>query len=526
MRIDKVKINGFKNLNQFEIDLDQTKMHTVLLGQNAAGKSNFLEALVIIFRDLDLDNKPLFPFEIEYQCKSNKIKIIGDPTTSSSYEFFVNDFDKATTKAAFYRDKEEHLPKYVFSYYSGVSNRLLEHFDTHQNRFYKELLEGKDEPLRPLFYARLIHSHFVLLAFYGFGQDKIDKFLQNYLKIVGLESILFVLKKPHWEKKKKTATDFWGAKGVVRKFLDDLWEYSTAPISIKEKVREDFNKHPEQEHLYLYVSNQEKLKKLAKKYGSNTNFFKMLESTYISDLIQEVRVKVRKKNVDGHITFRELSEGEQQLLTVLGLMRFTKEQESLILLDEPDTHLNPLWKWEYMNLLETVVEKDKNSQVIMTTHDPLVIGGLIKEEIRIFASKQVIDKETNKEKEQIYTFEPDFDPKGLGVAGILTSSLFGLPSTLDPETLEILNKRNQLIIKQDSEGLNESEKSDLHDAFVFLSLLGINTTDRDPLYQKFIIAMSKREEFKNEKLTEYDLKRQNDIALEVLNDLINEEQEL
>jgi hypothetical protein len=37
-----------------------------------------------------------------------------------------------------------------------------------------------------------------------------------------------------------------------------------------------------------------------------------------------------------------LSEGEQQLLMVLGLMRFTKSHQSLVLLDEPDTHLKRL----------------------------------------------------------------------------------------------------------------------------------------------------------------------------------------
>ena len=121
MRIDKVKIGGsqkkgFKNLNQCEIDLDQSKMHTVLLGQNAAGKSNFLEALVIIFRDLDLRVNPSFYFEIDYQCKDNIIRIVGDPDTSFGHEFFVNDMEKSMTKAAFYRDKDAHLPKYVFSY--------------------------------------------------------------------------------------------------------------------------------------------------------------------------------------------------------------------------------------------------------------------------------------------------------------------------------------------------------------------------------------------------------------------------
>lgn len=543
MRIDKVKIGGpgkkgFKNLNHFEIDLDETKMHTVLLGQNAAGKSNFLEALVVIFRDLDLGVTPSFNFEIEYQCKNNRIKVIGDPSTSKGHIFYVvgavSPIRKwkqtwpvtPMSKAEFYRKKEDHLPKYVFSYYSGVSNRLLEHFDTHQNRFYKDLLDGKDEPMRPLFYARLIHSHFVLLAFYGFGQENIDEFLEKYLNIIGLESILFVLKKPHWEKKKKSAFDFWGSKGVVRNFLDQLWQYALAPITTEETVREDFNKHPKQEQLYLYVSNQEKLKELAGQYGSNTNFFKMLESTYISDLIQEVRVKVRKKNVDGYITFRELSEGEQQLLTVLGLMRFTKEQESLILLDEPDTHLNPLWKWQYMELLEKVVEKDESSQVIMTTHDPLVIGGLTREEIRIFIAKQVVGEETGKEREQIYTFEPDFDPKGLGVAGILTSEFFGLPATIDTKLYDALNRKRELEVLNRIGHLSADELAELQKLEKEMIQYDLNHTQRDPLYDKFVKAIYENPDLKKPPVDLEERRRQNEKMAAILKQIMDEEKQV
>jgi len=517
MRIDKVTIHSFKNLNQFTIDLDQEKMHTVLLGQNASGKSNFLEALVILFRDLDLRENPSFQFEIEYRCKENNIKIVGLPNTSSGYEFHVDGV--VTTKAAFYRNRDQYLPKYVFSYYSGVSNRLEEHFDTHQRRFYKELLDGKNDPMRHLFYARLIHSHFVLMAFYSYYSEDISNFLKEYLNIIGLESILFVLKRPDWYKGKPIKGGdprFWYARGVVREFLNDVWESSLAPIPSKEKARQDFLHTQDQEQLYLFISNQDKLDALAKKYGSNTNFFKMLESTYISDLIQEVRVRVKKRNIDGNVTFKELSEGEQQLLTVLGLLRFTKDQESLMLLDEPDTHLNPLWKWKYMALLDKIVDSDKTSQIIMTTHDPLVIGGLTKNEIRIFIS--------NLETGKVQAIEPEFDPRGLGVAGILTSDFFGLPSTLDKETLELINQRNALIVKQEEEKLSPAENIRLNEIFQILSQLGINTTDRDPLYEKFLIAMNKNEQLKIEKLSEEELAEQNKVASQILEQLLKEEE--
>jgi len=52
MRIDKVYIEDFKNLKQFNINLDEKEMKTVFLGPNATGKSNFFEALIIIFKYL------------------------------------------------------------------------------------------------------------------------------------------------------------------------------------------------------------------------------------------------------------------------------------------------------------------------------------------------------------------------------------------------------------------------------------------------------------------------------------------
>jgi predicted ATPase len=532
MRIDKVYIEEFKNLREFHIDINENKMQTVLLGENAAGKSNLLEALVIIFRDLDLKAKTQFNYQIDYECGGNLLRVNGGPSVKGNAQFYERKkigseillTEKAISKTKIYDNKESYLPKYVFAYYSGLSNRLLEHFDTHQKRFYDALLDGTDAPPRPLFYARLIHSHFVLMAFYAFTDKKVTQFLEEYLGIIGLESVLFVLKKPVWARNKSEALDFWEAKGVVRGFLDELWEASMAPIVHEESVREDFRRSHKQEHLFLYVSNQNKLGEIAKKYGTNTEFFKSLESTYISDLIQEVRVKVKKRNINGDVTFRELSEGEQQLLTVLGLLRFTKESESLILLDEPDTHLNPLWKWKYMNLLEEYSGKDETSQILMTTHDPLVIGGRTKEEIRIFRSIKTKDNQGN-EYNKVETFQPDFDPKGLGVAGILTSEFFNLPSTLDEDTLEDLNERNRLVTKKDQSGLTNKEKDQLNELFRKLSQLGINTTDRDPMYQRFLSALSQREEFKDDKITAELREKQNKIALEILDELFKEDNE-
>ena len=66
MRLDKLWIKEFKNLRDFDIDFDEEQMTTVLIGHNGTGKSNLIEAIVIIFRDLDLGRPPEFSYNLTY----------------------------------------------------------------------------------------------------------------------------------------------------------------------------------------------------------------------------------------------------------------------------------------------------------------------------------------------------------------------------------------------------------------------------------------------------------------------------
>lgn len=186
------------------------------------------------------------------------------------------------------------------------------------------------------------------------------------------------------------------------------------------------------------------------------------------------------------------------------------KENAIVIIDEVDISMHPKWQLSFIEILR---ETFPNTQFIFTTHDPLIIGSLLKEQVRIFT-------EFNGNIEAV---QPEIDPKGLGVAGILTSELFGLASTLDKKTLNILDRRNELISKQDDSELSNEEKIELNEIFQYLNSLGINTTDRDPLYQKFIVALSKRDEFKKEKYTVEELKVQNDIAQETLNEILIEQ---
>lgn len=440
MRIDKLRIDRFKNLDRFEIDFDESQLTTVLVGENATGKSNLFEAIIRIFRHLDLDEPPPFGYRIEYQCRGKRIEIEAKeaPTFAGGTAVQVDGGKKLSAKA-FRERKDKLLPKNVFAYYSGPSRRMVRLFDKHLKLFYTAQRKGEEtDGLRRLFYARLVHSNFVLLSFFSSTNSENLDWLRDRLGITGLESVLFDFRDPKWP----TANGdprFFGAEGIVADFLARLWDHSLAPIEDTQGVQEDIRRQSvNRKHLYLYLPTVEHLRSLAKGHAPS-ELFKDLESTYVSDIIHEVRVLVRREGAEGPLGFSELSEGEQQLLTVLGLLQFTKEEESLFLLDEPDTHLNPHWKLRYLQLIEEAVEPDENSQLVIATHSPLTVASLLKEQVRIFHRD---------EGGRPYVEPPAKDPLGLGVAGVLTE-MFGLDSTLDPVTQRVLDGRDLLAAKAD-----------------------------------------------------------------------------
>ncbi len=554
MKISFVSIDGYKNLKNFKVNFDAEK--TVIVGRNASGKSNFLEALVLIFKNLDLGRSPEFTFEIRYTLfenqkdKEKKMIIKGFPNpdfraikakainytiwdlsleqnelSEEQINVLLNKNKGNPSWTEFIKNKYDYLPKHVFSYYSGLgnSNRLAEIHYTHNYNYAKKLMKskGKSPEDRYLFDVQLHHSHFILLAFYGLELDKkIEKFLLEHLSIEGLESILFILKEPYWKRAGAT-NKFWGSQGIVERFLEDLYKIAVAPL--RETRKQDINMWqslPNEERLCLYISDIKKLQDLIRdNQWDNIQFFNVLESIKASDLHKDIRVRIRK-NYAGNITFKDLSEGEQQLLTVLGLMRFTRYEESLYLLDEPDTHLNPYWQWQYMKFISEVADKPNTSQVIMTTHSPLTIGSLTKEEVRVFATSEG----------QIRTYIFDEDPRGMGVERLLTSQLFGLQTILDIPTVEKIQEKDELYNKKyySDESLSDKEEQRLTTLLEELEYIGIKSADIDPIYTEFLRAYQEHFKMVDKELAALspeEVEARNKFAEELLKSLLEKEEQ-
>jgi predicted ATPase len=502
MRVDRLKIRGFKNLEGVDIDFDQDSLETVLIGQNGSGKSNVIEALATIFRDLDDPRRAKsFDYFIAYDCKDHRIEIDQGYTRSDKITVTID--QEASTLAKIRGSNGEFLPNHVFGYYSGRSDRLERIFDSPQRRYYEaaikpgadETVDPRQSELRRLFYVRERYGALALLTYFAFGGEETKNFLREHLGVRGFDSALIVLRQPEWGKRKPTGallrqsdTRFWYARGLVRKLLDSLWQQSLAPFKHTETISDDYRRSGYQEQqMYVFIRDEASLLNLARPFESEQTFFSYLETLDLSDLIRDVRIWVDREGADREVPFHEVSDGEKQLLSVLGMMRFASHDHSLFLLDEPDTHLNPAWKWNYLSLIKDVAGRQPNCHVIMASHDPLTIAGLTKSQVQILYREG--------KNGPVKAVQPTVDPKGLGVAGVLRQ-VFGMHTTLDPETQTLIDERNMLLQEKDSRDIRD----ELHRINAKLDSLGLAYQSRDPDYDTYLRALH---EFRSQRQKQY-----------------------
>lgn len=495
LRLTELTVGSFKNLRDFHINFDEDSPYTVVVGENGAGKSNLMEALTLIFRHLDLELSAPFDYALQYECRGSAIKITAREGRRPSFTrrpVEGGPFETLSRREFMAEDDHQrplYRPAFVFGYYSGPSDRLSSLYETHRTRYYSWIIQGADSrrrkiddpnTLRRLFYAETLHGQFALIAFFmeSAGDAADDQaFLREHLQIDGLDSVLFALKHPPWPERKGGDARFWGAKGEVRDFLSRLYEQALLPGRMDRRMATGIGSPSAVENLYLFLPDVASLQRVYETYRDQYAFFTALESTHLSQLLAEVRtrVKMTDEGGGGRFTYRDLSEGEQQLLLVLGLLKFTAREEALFLLDEPDTHLNPAWSTRYLDFLDRFIRGRESCHIIMATHDPLVFSRLKRDQVRIIkrgpAGNAIADA-------------PLDDPIGMGIQAILASDLFRLPSGgLDAITLADLETQRRL--SQQEAPLTNEEEEQLAEVTARLETLGFWKSHRDPVQQLF-----------------------------------------
>lgn len=60
--------------------------------------------------------------------------------------------------------------------------------------------------------------------------------------------------------------------------------------------------------------------------------------------------KLNKEKSNDRMFLKAFSDGEHQFLHIMGICLVLKDKNTLLLLDEPETHFNPEWRSKFVSL--------------------------------------------------------------------------------------------------------------------------------------------------------------------------------
>ena len=97
--------------------------------------------------------------------------------------------------------------------------------------------------------------------------------------------------------------------------------------------------------------------------------------------------QVDEQGGEKELLLKEFSDGEHQFIHTMAICLLLKDSDSLILLDEPETHFNPSWRSHFVSILDKTLKnacsniKQHDSRyvnfmkdILITTHSPFIIS--------------------------------------------------------------------------------------------------------------------------------------------------------
>ena len=339
MKLKSLYIKKYKNLSG-TYNFEKSNAYIALIGLNGSGKSNLLEAISIVFDGIVNKNGSGIPFdyEIEYELNGH---------------IYARKKGQAKKDGKKCKAKELELPSSVIASYSGEDLRLWHAaFENYHMDYFNEAVKRSYSSPRFLYVNKYCWK-IALISLVCSNNPEVKSFLKKTLNIstpidVELEFAIDDAKKEAFQT--HTALSWFNRithEGLIGINLNTI---ATTDIFVEgkqvlesEKSKYIFN--------FLYLLSQ------PKKNDRNK----------IDKLINEIKVSV---NVEGvKIDFDNLSEGEKKLILIESIIKVLGDENSLILLDEPDAHTHIAMKKDLLKLIS-----EFKGQTIMTTHSPMFLN--------------------------------------------------------------------------------------------------------------------------------------------------------
>lgn len=482
MRLEWLWIKDYKNLRNCEVEFPKPHLLNAVIGSNGSGKSNIVEAILHILIGVYFSKPPPFDFRFEFEAQNRRIDLSGQNRRLSVA------VDGEAKPPKFFAERlrdgaaQVYYPELTLAYYSGECERVNQLIAKYRRHFERLTREPESDRYRPLFVQTTnAQAQVILLALYAHRH----KGLLDRLGLKRVVDVVLVLRSPPGFDPERHEPKLWNTVGAVRRVIAAIDETASSEDSrrIERRPAKGAEKDLNYTELRTYrfepgSQGGRGLMSLAERLArGGDNLFLALEHLRARGIFASVSYRLVGRVDDEPFDFDQLSEGEKQLLAVVGALQLINRPDNLVLLDEPDTHLNPQWSWDYPSMLTDTfdAEQRNRSTVLIATHTPIMISGMTRDQV-------LLARQPSNEG-PAFT-RPRRHPRGQGIANLLCSSeYFGLPSSLDKETQKLMDERLAISVK---EVLTEGDKARLKALNAQLEFLAPGVSERDPKFVEFL----------------------------------------
>lgn len=486
-----------------EIQNSQSIEPYCLVGLNGSGKSNLLQVLGEIFHYLERywedsitseKNHPNFGFEIHYDPSSfakilpfgKLIKIIKKPHEKPVYQDIS--LDKVNNEERKFEGVT--LPNRIIGYSSGMNELLSNpfikmdfyYFDEFQKRTKnKKVFEAIE--VNRMFFMDYDSNQMVVLANFLI-ESKDDNthlnVLNKELKIKDLHSFSITIRKKRYDgdaiefpselndainRLERCATCYTTKyEGKIEIVKLDYWVNDATKDAFRANFRTSFELFR-----YLYLlrllnihTYTLALRKQVREAGQEVNLSAIIPKAETSEIVFSIdELSFLKEGVDKPIYYKNLSDGEHQLLHVLGAIILFDTDGTLFLLDEPETHFNPEWRSKFVSLINQAVTEPRKQEILLSTHSPFIVSDCKPERVFIF--------ENGKYR------KPDFNTYGASI-NLISLKVFGKKETIAEGAMNRLRElrtevENGIKTVEEAQKASQEELGDSVEKMIFMDTI-------------------------------------------------------
>lgn len=393
---------------------------SVIIGPNGTGKSHLLSAIIESLNELMLlkslkDYKPKKQFIINYLYNSDKYSI---STRYNKTTFIKNNLsitaadlnlpEKWLASSATINDKypilnyarKKEIPQYKYlGIRSASNNAFINRITINSVLYFIDILkkDRKDELIN--LYSVLGLSPKVQIIFRAGTMLKLAKEDKNYKIFKNTNE----LTKSHITYIKENKSEKNYRIDNYQKVLDNPKNIDNIFSFIK-LHRQSFEKAAKSSiHLTYEID--------LKTTGSSQEDL-LADWDTLSDMLDLELLKISNFYLHKEVafTYEESSSGESHLLTSLHGIISNCENDSVIIIDEPEISLHPNWQIDYIDILKNLISSFKGIHIIISTHSNLLVTNLKNEESQISLirrNKQTHNIETEVLEMETYGLDPE-----------------------------------------------------------------------------------------------------------------------